>query len=135
MLCVLTLSNSAYVIKPMEELGLESVTSVEAADGAITVNSSSEKVAAKIHKRLYAGKGVTLRIKGSSKTAGKTLKKLKKQIQQTNERGVIFQCSKTKERGGYTYYTISGDNAKLYMYSVKFVNKLYKRVKGGSITS
>ncbi|MCR5468866.1 MAG: hypothetical protein K6F37_07895 [Lachnospiraceae bacterium] len=104
----------------------ESDTVYAASTKTITVKKSDSATAKKIHKAIKDGKPLTLKVKGNSKKSEKLVVKLQEKIKKVNGQGVIFQYRKKNENGKYTIYEISKDNAKLYMYAVKFVDKLYK---------
>lgn len=108
--------------------GTASIATVEAA-GTIKVTKADGTTAGKIHKQLYKGRGITLRVKGNSSASKKLVKKLETKIQKENKQGVVFRYQRGRTKGNYTYYTVSSDDAKLYMYSVKFVDKMFKSAK------
>ena len=95
----------------------------------IKVKKADKAAAEKVHKQLYQGKALTLQVKGTKKASEKLVKKLQAKVQKINTQGVLFQYKTGAAKDGYTTYTISTDNAKLYMYSVKFVGKLWKNTK------
>lgn len=104
------------------------ISTVEAA-GSVKVIKADKSTAAKVHKQLYRGKAVTLKVKGGQSSSQKLLKKLMPKVQKANKNGVIFHYNYINTKGNYSYYTVSSDDAQLYMYSVKFVNKLWKTIK------
>lgn len=126
--CALMLS---AVPADITESGIHRAT-VEAstkASYALTVKKVDTSLAKKVHERLYQGKPLTLKVKGSAKASLKLIEKLEKKIKKTNKLDVIFQYETGATKEGYTTYTVSSDNAKLYKYSVKFVQKLWNVVK------
>ncbi len=100
------------------------ISTVEAA-GSIKVSKADKTTATKVHKQLYKGRGITLRVKGNPSSSGKLIKKLETKIQKVNKQGVVFTYQLTQAGEKYSYYTVSPDNAKKYMYSVKFIKKLF----------
>lgn len=104
------------------------ISTVEAA-GCLKVIKADKSTATKLHKQLYKGKAVTLKVKGNPSSSGQLLKKLMPKVQKANKEGVIFHYNYNNTRGKYSYYTVSAEDAQLYMYSVKFVNKLWKATK------
>ncbi|MCR5665893.1 MAG: hypothetical protein K6G01_03625 [Eubacterium sp.] len=111
-------------------LQTQSVQTVYAATAkTITIKKADTKSAKKIHKYLSQGKALVLKVKGKSKKANKTVKKLNKKIKKVNGQGVIFSYKKSKQKGSYTYYKISSNNAKTYQYAVKFIQKLYSNTR------
>lgn len=103
-------------------------TEVSAAD-SITVKSANDSTVKKIHEKLAKGKAVTLKVKGNEAASKKLLKTINNKIKKVNKQGVIFEYTKGKTSGGYTYYSVSNDQAGTYMYAVKFIEKLYKLLK------
>lgn len=91
------------------------------------VNEQSAQV---VHDVLIKQKGVSIRIKGKKTSASKILEKLRECVGNTNKQGVLFQYSYTGEDGGYSNFHISGDDASLYFYSVKYFEKIVEINRG-----
>lgn len=95
----------------------------------ITVKKANKSTAKKIHKAIVGGKPAKLKVKGNRSKADRTVKDLQKLIRSVNKQGVIFKFKRENTAGGYVYYSITDDNAKAYMYAVKFIDKLYKNIR------
>ena len=102
-------------------------TNAHAKSNSIIIKDTGEATVKKIDKHLKKGKSLVLKVKGSDKNADKTISALQKHIQKSNDAGVVFQFTKGSKSGAYRTYNISADNAKMYNYTIKFVNKLYKK--------
>jgi hypothetical protein len=106
-------------------------TDVKAASSGTTikVTKADESTAKKLHEQLLKGKKITLKVKGSKSAAKKLIKNLQKKIQQVNGQAVLFQYELGKKSGSYYLATISADNAKLYKYSIAFIDKIYTALR------
>ena len=92
----------------------------------VNVNATVSK---KIHDILMKGKPVVIKVKGNSTTAKKKLTQTVNSVRKINKQGIIFKYKLSKKTGEYCYYTVSADNAKEYMYGVKYIKKLYRLTK------
>lgn len=117
---------SSEVIEISSELLGKSATSDST---TITVKTADESIAQKIHDELISQRAVTLKIKGKKSTTVKYVKKLQKLIGNINKQGVIFQYRFIEMKGNYSIFSISDEHAKLYYYSVKFIEKIDQRNK------
>lgn len=114
---------------------IESSDTVYAASAkTITVKKANSTTAKKIHNAIKDGKSIKLKVKGNLSSSKKLVKSLQQKIRKVNKQGVIFKYRQDNSKGKYTYYTITKDNAKAYMYANKFVDKLYKIVKKSTFT-
>lgn len=102
----------------------------------ITVNKSDNETAKKVHNYIYKGKALTLKVKGNGADSNKKIKSLVKKVGATNQYDIIFHYTKGTQSKGYCNYTVSKENAQLYMYTVKLMSKEYKslvkRMKKGN---
>ena len=127
---ILTMTPVEFFGTAVQRVEVEAATKSTAKSATtIKVKKADAATAEKVHKQLYQGKSLTLQIKGNKSASEKLVKKLQAKIQKTNKQGVLFQYTAGTTKNGYTTYTISAENAKLYMYSVKFVEKLWKNTK------
>jgi len=106
-------------------------TNAHAKSNSIIIKDTGEATVKELDKCLKKGKSLVLKVKGSDKNADKTISALQKHIQKTNGAGVVFQFTKGSKSGAYCTYNISADNAKMYNYTIKFINKLYKKTISG----
>lgn len=104
-------------------------TTVHAATTTITVKKNDESTAKKIDKQLKKGKAVQLKVKGNKTSSKKLLLKIRNQVGEVNNCDVKFQYTESHSSGKYYIYSVSSENAKLYKYSIKFVQKLYKKMR------
>lgn len=109
-------------------VNLDSVI-VYAAGKTITVQKNTEKTAQLIDKQLKKGMEVQLKVKGNKTASKKLIQKVRKKVGEVNGCDVNFQYSVAGKSGKYYIYFVSGENAKLYKYSVQFVKKLYKNTR------
>ncbi|MCR5273007.1 MAG: hypothetical protein K6E13_08495 [Lachnospiraceae bacterium] len=125
---------AVFVVSPLQNVAfMGSVAGIEtvyAAGKTITIKKANESTAKKLHNAIIGGKAVTLKVKGNPAKSKKLLIKLEKKVQKANGQAVLFGAKKTGERGGYTYYKVTTDDAKEYKYANKFIKKLYKTVRG-----
>ncbi|MCI5856528.1 MAG: hypothetical protein MR016_04075 [Agathobacter sp.] len=127
---ILTMTPVEFSGTAVQRAEVEAATKTTAKSATtIKVKKADKAAAEKVHKQLYQGKALTLQVKGTKKASEKLVKKLQAKVQKINKQGVLFQYKTGAAKDGYTTYTISTDNAKLYMYSVKFVGKLWKNTK------
>lgn len=94
----------------------------------ITVNKVDGETAKKVHSVIYKGKSLTLKVKGNSSESGKKIRSLVKKVGEVNQYAVIFHYKKGSRSGRYYNYSISRENAQLYMYTVKLMKKKQKRL-------
>ena len=104
-------------------------TSIEAQakTTTITVKSANTATAKKLDKQLKKGKKFTVKVKGSKKSSKKLLDKTNKKIQKVNKYSVKMNTQRGKTKKGYTYYTVSADNAKLYKYTIALLDDMYTK--------
>lgn len=102
---------------------------VQAATKTITVKKADAATAKKVHKYLYKGKALTLKVKGNSQKSKKLVKSLVKKVGVVNKYDVVFHYTPSYQSGRYYYYSVSRENAQLYKYSVKAVKKMVKYAK------
>ena len=127
---ILTMAPVEFSGTAVQRVEVEAATKSTAKSATtIKVKKADAATAEKVHKQLYQGKSLTLQVKGTKSASEKLVKKLQAKIQKTNKQGVLFQYAAGTTKNGYTTYTISTENAKLYMYSVKFVEKLWKNTQ------
>lgn len=127
---ILTMTPVEFSGTAVQRVEVEAATKSTAKSATtIKVKKADAATAEKVHKQLYQGKSLTLQVKGNKSASEKLVKKLQAKIQKTNKQGVLFQYTAGTTKNGYTTYTISTENAKLYMYSVKFVEKLWKNTQ------
>lgn len=98
----------------------------QAAAKTITVNKADTKTAEKVHKYLYKGKELTLKVKGDSQKTKKTIKSLVQKVGVANKYDVVFHYTPKYQSGSYYYYSVSRENAQLYKYSVKTIKKIFR---------
>ncbi len=99
---------------------------VQAATTTVTVKKADDKTAKKVHKYLYKGKSLTLKVKGNSQSSKKKVKSLVKKVGVVNKYDVVFHYTPNYQSGSYYYYSVSRENAQLYKYSVKTMKKMHK---------
>ena len=104
-------------------------TSIEAQakTTTITVKSANTSTAKKLDKQLKKGKKFTVKVRGSKKSSKKLLDKTNKKIQKVNKYSVKMNTQRGKTKKGYTYYTVSADNAKLYKYTIALLDDMYTK--------
>ncbi len=101
---------------------------VKAAD-IITVKTANTSTLEKIHEKLSKGKAITLKVRGNESASKSLLKQVNEGIKKVNKQGVVFEYTKSKTGGGYTYYTINSDQAGTYQYAIKYIDKLYSLLR------
>lgn len=104
-------------------------TSIEAQakTTTITVKSANTATAKKLDKQLKKGKKFTVKVKGSKTSSKKLLNKTNAKLQKVNKYSVKMNTQRGKTKKGYTYYTVSADNAKLYKYTIDFLTDAYTK--------
>ena len=107
-------------------LALSFSATAEAKTITITVKTANKATAEKLDKQLKKGKKFTVKVKGNKKTSKTLLAKTNKQLQKVNKYSVIMNTKRGKTKKGYTYYTVSADNAKLYNYTILFLKSKYE---------
>lgn len=100
------------------------------AQKTITVVVPNIQTAKKLHLYLMSGASVALNIQNRS-SANRIISTLQEKIKAVNKQGVIFQHGKGTKKGRYCIYNISKNDAKLYQYSVAFIEKLFNNYKNG----
>lgn len=100
------------------------------AQKTITVVAPNIQTAKKLHSYLMGGASVALKIQNRS-SANRIISTLQEKIKAVNKQGVIFQHEKGTKKGRYCIYNISKNDAKLYQYSVAFIEKLFNNYKNG----
>ena len=95
----------------------------------IVVKNDKASTVKKVDKELKKGKKCILKVYGNSKNSKKKVESIRKKIKKVNRMGVTFQYSGRKKGKGYYNYIISTDDAKLYKYSVQFIDKLVTYTK------
>ncbi len=100
---------------------------VQAKSNSIVIEDASEATVKKLDKSLKKGKSLMLKVKGSEKSADKMINTIRNRIKNVNGAGAVFQYTKGNKSGAYCTYNISTDDAKMYCYTIKFINKLYKK--------
>lgn len=98
------------------------------AQKSIVVTKVNASVASKLHAYLIKGYSVSLKVSNKG-AANKIISSLQEKIKSVNKQGIIFQYEKAKNEKKYAVYTVSKDNAKLYKYSIAFIQKLYSNFK------
>ena len=104
-------------------------TSIEAQakTTTITVKSANTSTAKKLDKQLKKGKKFTVKVKGSKTSSKKLLDKTNAKLQKVNKYSVKMNTKRSKTAKGYTYYTVSADNAKLYKYTIDYLTSVYTK--------
>lgn len=104
-------------------------TSIEAQakTTTITVKSANTSTAKKLDKQLKKGKKFTVKVKGSKTSSKKLLDKTNAKLQKVNKYSVKMNTNRGKTAKGYTYYTVSADNAKLYKYTIDVLTNAYTK--------
>lgn len=102
-------------------------TTVEAKTTTVTIKKADTNTAKKLDKTLKKCKKLTLKVRGSKKASKKLITSVNKKLQQVNEYSVVMQCSYQKTKKGYSYYSVSKDNARLYTYTIKLLKDMYTR--------
>ena len=104
-------------------------TSIEAQakTTTITIKSANTSTAKKLDKQLKKGKKFTVKVKGSKTSSKKLLDKTNAKLQKVNKYSVKMNTKRSKSSKGYTYYTVSADNAKLYKYTIDFLTDAYTK--------
>ena len=104
-------------------------TSIEAQakTTTITVKSANTATAKKLDKQLKKGKKFTVKVRGSKTSSKKLLNKTNAKLQKVNKYSVKMNTQRGKTKKGYTYYTVSADNAKLYKYTIAFLTDAYTK--------
>ena len=104
-------------------------TSIEAQakTTTITVKSANTSTAKKLDKQLKKGKKFTVKVKGSKTSSKKLLNKTNAKLQKVNKYSVKMNTKRSKTAKGYTYYTVSADNAKLYKYTIDVLTNAYTK--------
>lgn len=104
-------------------------TSIEAQakTTTITVKSANTSTAKKLDKQLKKGKKFTVKVKGSKTSSKKLLAKTNAKLQKVNKYSVKMNTKHSKSSKGYTYYTVSADNAKLYKYTIDYLTSVYTK--------
>ena len=104
-------------------------TSIEAQakTTTITIKSANTSTAKKLDKQLKKGKKFTVKVKGSKTSSKKLLNKTNAKLQKVNKYSVKMNTKRGKTSKGYTYYTVSADNAKLYKYTIDFLTDAYTK--------
>ena len=93
----------------------------------ITVKSANTSTAKKLDKQLKKGKKFTVKVKGSKTSSKKLLAKTNAKLQKVNKYSVKMNTKRGKTSKGYTYYTVSADNAKLYKYTIDVLTNAYTK--------
>lgn len=99
----------------------------EAKTTTITVKSANTSTAKKLDKQLKKGKKFTVKVKGSKTSSKKLLDKTNAKLQKVNKYSVKMNTKRSKTSKGYTYYTVSADNAKLYKYTIDYLTSVYTK--------
>lgn len=104
-------------------------TSIEAQakTTTITIKSANTSTAKKLDKQLKKGKKFTVKVRGSKSSSKKLLDKTNAKLQKVNKYSVKMNTKRGKTTKGYTYYTVSADNAKLYKYTIDYLTSVYTK--------
>ena len=92
----------------------------------ITIKKGDKEDATKVHKVIYKGKAVNLKVLGKAKSASIRVKKVKNAIKKVNNYGVVFDAKKKKTIGGYTYYKVKKEYANRYREAVLTIKAMRK---------
>ena len=100
---------------------------VEAKSVTVTVSKATEGTAKKLDKQLKKGKSFSVKVKGNKNKSKELLQKVNKKLQKVNKYSVKMNASYKKTKRGYSYYSVSADNAKLYKYTIDFLKDAYTK--------
>ena len=100
----------------------------------MTITKANMSTAKKLHKIYNTGKPVDLKVKGSKASAKKKMKKLSKLVGKYNKYNVrpMYNC-KTKSSSGYTVFSLSSEDTKIYKYGLLLVKDIVKTERKGEI--
>lgn len=91
----------------------------------ITVKTADKDTAEKLDTQLRKGQKFIVKVKGSKSKSNALLAKTNKKLKKVNKYSVKMNSKRGKTKKGYTYYTVSADNAKLYKYTIALLADMY----------